>query len=214
MSCSRTFNLLQQWRIPSAKLSQQRTRGHRLLKGTLSVLEVRGGASRCFCHGLQSAAGEALDKGSVLGSRTEVEIGSEEKPLRKHETIGAFQKLPMVMPSIDILTSAQRKARNVSPTKGIANIAKRERNRGAKQLDALMKELAIPLRGYMENFPNKRHLHPYECSLIELTFGEGNYEKVLGRVDALRKKLVSIGKQHASLCAQAGYLTLTVFVKA
>lgn len=39
------------------------------------------------------------------------------KPLAKHET-GAFQKLPMVMPSIDILSSAQRKARNITPTKG------------------------------------------------------------------------------------------------
>ncbi|XP_008788709.2 nucleolar GTP-binding protein 1 isoform X2 [Phoenix dactylifera] len=117
--------------------------------------------------------------------------------------VGAFQKLPMVMPSIDILSSAQRKARNVTPTKGIANIAKRERNRGAKQLDALMKELAVPLRVYTENFPNKRYLHPYESSLIELTFGEGNYEEVLGRVDALRKRLISVGKQHASLCAKS-----------
>lgn len=83
----------------------------------------------------------------------------------------------MVMPATDILMSAQRKSRNVPPTKGIipltiycsfffpsespitfhmafsvtklvlqsicsvgiANIAKRERNKGAKQLDALMK---------------------------------------------------------------------------
>lgn len=39
-------------------------------------------------------------------------------------------------------------------------------------------ELAVPLRTYVEIFPNKKFLHPYECSLIELTFGEGNYEKV------------------------------------
>lgn len=38
--------------------------------------------------------------------------------LQKHEMVGAFQKLPMVMPSIDILSSAQRKARKVTPTKG------------------------------------------------------------------------------------------------
>ncbi|XP_077244908.1 P-loop containing nucleoside triphosphate hydrolases superfamily protein isoform X2 [Tasmannia lanceolata] len=109
----------------------------------------------------------------------------------------------MVWPSTDILYSALRKSKRVSPTKGIANIAKRERNKGARQLDALMKELAVPLRGYMENFPDKRNLHPYERSLIELTLGEGNYEKVLGRVDALRKKVVSVGKQHASLCAKS-----------
>ncbi|XP_076913516.1 nucleolar GTP-binding protein 1-like [Bidens hawaiensis] len=119
------------------------------------------------------------------------------------DTVGAFQKLPMVMPSVDILYSALRKARRVTTTKGIANAAKREKNKGAKQLDALMKELTLPLKTYKENFPNKRHLHPYERSLVELTLGDGNYEQVLGKVDSLRKKLVSVGKEHASLCAQS-----------
>ncbi|XP_024022228.1 nucleolar GTP-binding protein 1 isoform X2 [Morus notabilis] len=109
----------------------------------------------------------------------------------------------MVMPSVDILYSALKKARRVFPTTGIANIAKRERNRGAKQLDALMKELAVPLRTYLENFPKKSNLHPYERSLIELTLGDGNYEEVLGKVDSLRKKVVSVGKEHASLCAKS-----------
>ncbi|XP_052875066.1 uncharacterized protein LOC108457124 isoform X4 [Gossypium arboreum] len=109
----------------------------------------------------------------------------------------------MVMPSVDIFQSALRKAKRVLPTKGIANVAKRERNRGAKQLDALMKELAVPLRGYIENFPKRIYLHPYERSLIELTFGAGNYEEVLKKVDALRKKVVSVGKEHASLCAKS-----------
>jgi nucleolar GTP-binding protein len=86
---------------------------------------------------------------------------------------------------------------------GIANIAKRERNKGAKQLDALMKEISVPLRTYTENFPKRRDLHPYERSLIELTFGEGYYEKVIARVDALRKKINSVGKQHASVCAKS-----------
>ncbi|CAB4269373.1 unnamed protein product [Prunus armeniaca] len=127
----------------------------------------------------------------------------EDKSPENLEGVGAFQKLPMVMPSVDILYSALRKAKRISPTKGIANIAKRERNRGAKQLDALMKELAVPLRTYSENFPNKKYLHPYERSLIELTLGDGNYEEVLGKVDSLRKKVVSVGKEHASLCAKS-----------
>lgn len=123
--------------------------------------------------------------------------------MQKTEMVGAFQRIPMVMPATDILMSAQRKSRNIPPTKGITNIAKRERNKGAKQLDALMKELSVPLRTYTENFPRRRDLHPYERSLIELTFGEGYYEKVLGRVDALRKKITSVGKQHASVCAKS-----------
>jgi nucleolar GTP-binding protein len=119
------------------------------------------------------------------------------------EGLGAFQKLPMVMPSIDLYASALRKSKRVQPTKGIANIAKRERNRGAKQLDAFMKELALPLKGYMESFPRKKLLHPYERSLIDLTLGDGKYEEVLGKVDVLRKKVQSVGKEHASLCAKA-----------
>ncbi|XP_059298724.1 nucleolar GTP-binding protein 1-like isoform X1 [Lycium ferocissimum] len=127
----------------------------------------------------------------------------KEKLTPKVENIGAFQKLPMVMPSIDILQSALRKAKRIAPTKGIANAAKRERNKGAKQLDALMKELAVPLRTYKENFPNKKYLHPYERSLIELTLGDGNYEEALGKLEALRKKVNSVGKEHASLCAKS-----------
>jgi len=55
----------------------------------------------------------------------------------------------------------------------------------------------------LSNFPKRRDLHPYERSLIELTFGEGYYEQVLGRVDALRKRITSVGKQHASVCAKS-----------
>ncbi|XVF03493.1 hypothetical protein REPUB_Repub04eG0265800 [Reevesia pubescens] len=65
------------------------------------------------------------------------------------------------------------------------------------------KELAVPLRGYIENFPPKMYLHPYERSLIELTLGDGNYEEVLKKVDVLRKKVVFVGKEHASLCAKS-----------
>ncbi|KAJ6822113.1 nucleolar GTP-binding protein 1 [Iris pallida] len=189
---SRTLNLLNPWRT----LSQR--------KRTCQIpreFQMQSGYARCFCQVSHQASAEVSDSNAV--SLTGHSMGIKEKSLRKPENVGAFQRLPMVMPSVDILTSAQRKARNVSPTKGIANIAKRERNRGAKHLDALMKELAVPLRGYMENFPNKRYLHPYERSLIELTFGEGNYEEVLGRVNALRKKILSVGKQHASSCAQS-----------
>ncbi|KAK4847760.1 hypothetical protein QYF36_005559 [Acer negundo] len=136
--------------------------------------------------------------------QTTTSVVTENKPKNESSTsVGAFQKLPMVMPSVDILYSALRKAKRVAPTKGIANIAKRERNKAAKQLDALMKELAVPLRGYTENFPNRKYLHPYEGSLIELTLGDGNYDTILKRVDALRKKVVFIGKEHASLCAKS-----------
>ncbi|XP_043716598.1 nucleolar GTP-binding protein 1 [Telopea speciosissima] len=185
-------NLLHVWRSPS---TQQFLRSSRLSQ--------ESSASLSFVRKMQTITCE-ITKGSYVPiTKARKEVPTEAKTLSKLEPVGAFQKLPMVMPSIDILYSALRKAKKVSPTKGIANAAKRERNKGAKQLDALMKELAVPLRNYMENFPNKKYLHPYERSLIELTLGDGNYEKVLGRVDTLRKKVQSVGKEHASLCAKS-----------
>ncbi|XP_061355765.1 uncharacterized protein LOC133300266 isoform X2 [Gastrolobium bilobum] len=157
----------------------------------------------CFCKRIQTNSYEVANGSYHPTVEQTKEKNILEKPSGKIESIGAFQKLPIVMPSVDILGSALRKAKRISPTKGIANIAKREKNKGAKQLDALMKELAIPLRTYVENFPNKTYLHPYERSLIELTLGDGYYEKVLGKVDRLRKRVVSVGKEHASLCAKS-----------
>jgi hypothetical protein len=43
----------------------------------------------------------------------------------------------------------------------------------------ISQELSVPLRTYLENFPKRKHLHPYERSFIELTFGESYYEQVL-----------------------------------
>ncbi|XP_010527085.1 PREDICTED: nucleolar GTP-binding protein 1 [Tarenaya hassleriana] len=161
----------------------------------------------CQCRNLQTATSPVVSSSYVPSSyvtqkKHDVASSTETQPVM-HEGLGAFQKLPMVMPSLDIYSSALKKSRRIQPTKGIANIAKRERNRGAKQLDALMKELALPLKGYLENFPRKKVLHPYERSLIELTLGDGKYEEVLGKVDAVRKKVQSVGKEHASLCAKS-----------
>ncbi|XP_035818974.1 nucleolar GTP-binding protein 1 isoform X2 [Zea mays] len=158
---------------------------------------------RCLPKGVSLCRRAHATCSYSLDDKLQGELDDTQGEQRKLETVGAFQKIPMVMPATDILMSAQRKSRNVPPTKGIANIAKRERNKGAKQLDALMKELSVPLRTYTENFPKRRDLHPYERSLIELTFGEGYYEQVLGRVDTLRKRITSVGKQHASVCAKS-----------
>ncbi|KAH6798310.1 P-loop containing nucleoside triphosphate hydrolases superfamily protein [Perilla frutescens var. frutescens] len=157
----------------------------------------------CFCRQLQTTTYEIVNGSYVPIGDAKQASEVEDKVVKALEAVGAFQKLPMVMPSVDVLCSALKKAKRVSPTKGIANIAKRERNRGAKQLDALMKELAVPLRKYTENFPDKKSLHPYERSLVELTLGDGNYEEVLRKVDNLRKRVVSVGKEHASLCAKS-----------
>ncbi|KAK8280660.1 hypothetical protein V6Z12_D09G190500 [Gossypium hirsutum] len=192
MSCA--FSLLESCHLPC---SRYLSTTFRFSRGWYQMQRPIKHKTLCLCRNMQTFACELVKASYVPTPQT------KPKSLAKVETIGAFQKLPMVMPSVDIFQSASRKAKRVLPTKGIANVAKRERNRGAKQLDALMKELAVPLRGYIENFPKRIYLHPYERSLIELTFGAGNYEEVLKKVDALRKKVVSVGKEHASLCAKS-----------
>eukprot|EP00897_Mesotaenium_endlicherianum_P007913 jgi/Mesen1/714/ME000109S_10936 len=113
----------------------------------------------------------------------------------------------MVPPAYEIIGSAIRKAKMVRPTKGILNAAKRERNKGAKQIDALTKELATPLSTYVKRCPSRQKLHAYEQSLLELSFEEGVYENTLLRVDKLRKKILDVGKNQASLVAK-GYTKL------
>ncbi|XP_010274615.1 PREDICTED: nucleolar GTP-binding protein 1 isoform X3 [Nelumbo nucifera] len=197
------YTLFQLWHIPSTKLLQRSSKLSKDNAGSFFMAGIEISTRLCLRREMQTTTCEIANGSNVPIIRTKQEASSQDKTSTKLEPVGAFQKLPMVMPSVDILYSALRKAKRVSPTKGIVNIAKRERNRGAKQLDALMKELTVPLRSYMENFPNKKYLHPYERSLIELTLGDGHYEEVLGRVDALRKKIQSVGKENASLCSKS-----------
>ncbi|KDP28914.1 hypothetical protein JCGZ_14685 [Jatropha curcas] len=194
-------SVLQLWQITSTKYL---LRSSKFSQGVCVKAGITKHPISCVYRHMQTVTYEVVNASYVPTPQAKQQQNETmEKAPVKLETVGAFQKLPMVMPSVDIFYSALRKAKRVPPTKGIANIAKRERNKGAKQLDALMKQLAVPLREYLDNFPKRKYLHPYERSLIELTLGEGNYEEVLRNVDALRKKVVSVGKEHASVCAKS-----------
>ncbi|GAB4823843.1 hypothetical protein N2152v2_010889 [Parachlorella kessleri] len=116
---------------------------------------------------------------------------------------GAFQKLPMVAPAKELLESALRRAGRVGANKKLKNEAQKAKNRAARQLDALLKELCVPLGKYVKEFPPVTRLHPFERALLELTVGPGTYERVLGRVDGLRKSTVQVGKAYAARCSKA-----------
>ncbi|KAM3685633.1 hypothetical protein ACB098_11G136100 [Castanea mollissima] len=197
---SKAYNLFQLCHSPSTNFLFGSSKSH---IGLYMIPGWKVYPTLHFCKNVQTTTYEVVNASYVPTAQTKEEKEIKDKSSAQLDTVGAFQKLPIVMPSVDILYSALKKAKRVSPTKGIPNIAKRERNRGAKQLDALMKEIAVPLRTYLENFPKKKYLHPYERSLIELTLGDGNYEEVLAKVNALRKNVVSVGKEHASLCAKS-----------
>lgn len=53
----------------------------------------------------------------------------------------------------------------------------------------------MPLGRYCKEFPQPGRLHPFERALLELSVGPGTYERVLGRVDALRKSTVQVGNE-------------------
>ena len=60
-------------------------------------------------------------------------------------------------------------------------------------MDALTKELAVPLGRYCKAFPPPGRLHPFERALLALTVGEQRYEDTLQRVDTLRKTVLEVG---------------------
>ncbi|CAI5944343.1 unnamed protein product [Closterium sp. NIES-64] len=124
---------------------------------------------------------------------------SEPPQSKRQFAIGALQQLPAVSPAAEIIGTALRRAKHVRASRGIMNAAKRERSKGAQQLDCLTKEISGPLGRYVRLFPRRSHLHPFERCLVELTLGEGVYEEVLSRVDALRKRVLDVGKNAASL---------------
>ncbi|KXZ49543.1 hypothetical protein GPECTOR_20g397 [Gonium pectorale] len=86
---------------------------------------------------------------------------------------------------------------------GIKNAAEKERNRTARALDTLMKELSVPLGRYVAAFPAPERLHPFERALLALTVGEAAYVSALQRVDKLRRAVQEVGKSAASRAANA-----------
>ena len=63
-------------------------------------------------------------------------------------------------------------------------------------MDTLTKEVAVPLGVYMKSFPTVQRLHPFEQAMLELTWGTQTYEKVLSKVDSLRKSILQASLLH------------------
>jgi nucleolar GTP-binding protein len=116
---------------------------------------------------------------------------------------GAFQKFPMVAPSYELIESALKRAERVGYNKKLKNEGARAKNRAARQLDTLMKELTGPLGRYETGFVNVDQLHPFERALLELTIGEEQYTNSVHGVKALRKSVVGIAKGYAARCSKA-----------
>ncbi|QDZ22827.1 P-loop-containing nucleoside triphosphate hydrolase [Chloropicon primus] len=111
---------------------------------------------------------------------------------------GRLQGLPQVAPHGEHLGSALRRVNRVTPPKTVKSKHKREISACAMKLDALTKELAVPLGKYVKGFPAVDRLHPFEAALLHLTVGADKYEALLSRVNGVRKKILDAGKANAS----------------
>jgi nucleolar GTP-binding protein len=112
-------------------------------------------------------------------------------------------RCPNVSPADDILLSGLKRASRVTATAGLKDPVLKERNKSAKQLDALTTNLCKPLGEYVKGFPRIERLHPFERALLELTLREGRYETTLYQVDTVRKGMLNIGKGLTARAAKA-----------
>ena len=105
------------------------------------------------------------------------------------------------------LAGALRRAGKVSAPGGRPRApagAAAARSQAAQQLDSLTKEVAVPLRVYCRGFPTLRRIPPFERALVELTLGEGKYERAVERVNRMRIALLETGKGYAARAGRAG----------
>ena len=97
---------------------------------------------------MPQVVGKAADAVGVSGG-AEVTGQAGEAPKKKPVVFktGVLMRVPNVSPARDILDSGLKRASRVTPTKGLKEPTLRERNRSAKQLDALTTNLCKPLVG-------------------------------------------------------------------
>jgi nucleolar GTP-binding protein len=150
-------------------------------------------ATRYVCHSSATTGSRPLQELRVDSSGV-----NESRPL----LTGSFQLLPMVAPAVEVIDSAVRRAHRVPANTKLKNEAARARNRVARQMDVLMKELTQRLGEYERGFPPVERLHPFEAALLELTVGAATYRKTLSRVGALRKAVVEVSKGYARAAAK------------
>ena len=118
-----------------------------------------------------------------------------------------LQGLPYVAPWEEHLAGALRRAGKVSAPGGRPRApagAAAARSLAAQHLDALTKEVAVPLRVYCRGFPDLGRIPPFERALVELTLGEGKYERAVERVNRMRVALLETGKGYAARAGRAG----------
>lgn len=112
--------------------------------------------------------------------------------LFRYNCTDSLREVPRVSPPDEILRGAIRRSKNVGVNIKIKNEAAKARSLAARQMDALMKGLSVPLTGYIEGFPKLHRLHPFDAALLELTVTEARYTSVLSKVNTLRRSMSEV----------------------
>ncbi len=176
------------------------TRARRATTTTTTTTRARGGGGDARDDAgtsTRDARDEPRERGREdedADARTDETVAATTR--RAHRP-GAFGRLPNVSPAEQLIASAVKRAGRVTPTRGLKDAA-RERNKSAKQLDALTTGVCKPLKEYVKGFPPPERLHPFERALLELTLSDKKYRTTLAAVDSMRKGMLGIGKGYAS----------------
>ena len=186
--------------LHQSSLSRSISRIHLLSTGGVA----RFASSRAHTKGMRAITAEQPLNGNFLdGDEIEHE---EEAPMishRENKKMGLLQSILPVPPPKEQLASALKRAAKVAYTSAIKNETEKERNRAARQMDCLWKELSVPLTKYLSGFPPPQSLQPYDLALLQLTIGESNYTTIISKVDTLRKGLQETGKAYAARANKA-----------
>jgi len=184
------------------KRTSSRSHGHRAPCPQAAAADDRVAPTGARTRKRNADAGRAVVDPSAMTPTAEADmnIARARRPLAR---TGKLVRVPNVAPADDLLLSGIKRASRVTPTKGLKDPVLKERNRSAKQLDALTTALCKPLGEYVKGFPDVERLHPFERALLELTLRDGKYESTLRQVDTARKAMLSMGKQHAARAAKA-----------
>ncbi|CAM9596668.1 unnamed protein product, partial [Discosporangium mesarthrocarpum] len=129
------------------------------------------------------------------------------KPRTRLTSTGGLKGLPIVTPSVELLSHATRRSKKISQDMDIKNGRNRARKWTAERMDMLGKSVSKPLRDIVRQYKRQLPiLHPFEATLADLTVrareksGSRTLKMVLDDVNEFRKITLEISKA----AAQAG----------
>jgi len=160
-------------------------------------------SSRATATLLHAQAAGASGATGATGATGKSKNKSKNKNKRKQKdsNTGGLRRLPVVKSTQELIDRSKKVARSVRADTSIKNARNRARKHGAETMDAITKELCIPLRDCIKGYKTElRRLHPFEKVVADLTARARQKKDGLTLMDVLddmneaRKELLLAGK--------------------